>query len=565
MAEKSKEETIDLFYRANEKSQRVSHSLKYISLGIQVATIFIAIILGLSQQLTIVEAVVSGTLFLILENLIVLVISRETIYPILKELNEKHILLRHQAISLSNWILRDQYYSYINNFTNNLSQLASGHFTLDLTDVPQLSIQVIRSLEKEAFTTVVVSETDQFFDTEVGRQYIYEGYVAAKRISGTFTRLFVIRDFFDITPRIFELLERHKKEGINVLVVTQNVLAAEGLNPKDDFGLWDQKCLMRLEATSGVLSAKLGVQIGGPLVEEALKRAKRLAHLSMTLDNFKSEMCCPVNERAWSSLLSRFQTFSPPVGPSQNDVKQMWELACKKGSPPERVLVLGYTQAIVNYFVQNGCREIHVVDVGSYQPQHLHQNVLFFEGNWLTWVPRSETYYDVIVGDDVVNNLGLWQYYIFFRNMATLLKPSGYLVMRAIGRYVENNEELPGFQATLNELKKLESVDEAVLNAKLLPMLHSSEFYDKQRKSFDVSEWNNCLNEARSRGDCSNDEVTKLRFDYPLELTSLPFSEFLEYTRKWFNLVEENPVDKSYIDLCSTLGDFYRIISFVKK
>lgn len=562
--EKSKKDRIESFYRTNEKTQRVSHSLKFISFLIQIVTIFVATILGILQKITPVEAVSSATLFLILENLIVLVITRETLYPILKELNERHILLRHQAISLSHWILRDQYFRYINDFSNKLSQLASGHFTLDLNDVPELSIQVIRSLEKEAFATVVIGDTEQFFDTEAGRQYLEECYSAAKRISGAFTRLFVIRDFFDITPRILEILERHQNENINVLITTQNVLAGEGLNPKDDFGLWDRNCLMRLEATPRVLSAKLGVQVGGSQVEEALKISARLSQSSKILDNFMNDLCKPVNEKSWSSLVSHFQSFAPPIGPSQNDVKQMWELASKRASPPERVLVLGYTHAIVDYFIQNGCREIHVLDVGPYQPKH-QDNVSFFQGNWLNWAPETGTRYDVIVGDDAINNLGLWQYYIFFRNMATLLQPSGSLIMRAIGRYVENDEELPGFKATLNELKTLASVNDSVLNAKLLPMFHSSEFYDNKNRSFDISKWNEHLKQARSHGICSADEIAKLKFDYHLELTSLPFSELLEHTRKWFNLVEQLPVDNSYVNLCPMLGRFYGIISFVKK
>lgn len=470
-----------------------------------------------------------------------------------------------QKVSLSDRILREEYTRVVGDFSKRISDLGSGHFTLELQDVPKLSLDVIESLRNEGFATVVVGDTDQFFSTDRGKKYLSKFYEATKRITGTFTRLFIIRDFVDVTPRLYDIMERHGKEGINVLVATSDELTANGLDPQADFGIWDRHCLMQMKAQPGILSAKLDVQVGGPKVDVALKKCLKMSQLARTWSEFNDEFCRPMNERAWLDLLPKFRRFPAPAGPSHNDVIKMWELACSNGSCPENVLVLGYTQEIVDYLVEQSCKRVNVVDIGVFQPRGYATKVSFFQGNWLIWEQPQGFIYDVIVGDDILTNLGVWQVHIFFRNMSKLLSPSGILVMRTIGQYSKRPVKGPGFQTTLDELRKLVPIKEDLLMAKLWPMFHSPEFYDERTRSFDLRDWNKRLKKTEPHAFTSTGNITTLRLDYPLKQTSLPLSDILRYAGECFDLVEQAPVDKSYADLSPGFADFYRILCFMKK
>lgn len=542
-----------------------SKLLLFSSLAVQIATLIAAIVLGVRAILTPVETAILATLFIILENIIVLVIGREKVLPVLRDIDRKNIFLRHQEIALDDWILRDEYSRAVRDFSRRITDLASGKFTLELEDVPTLSLRVIESLEKEAFATVVIGLTDQFFDTDSGREYLRKSYEAANRISGTFTRLFIIRDFVDITPRVYDIMEQHVKEKIRVLVATQADLTANRLDPESDFGLWDRRCVMQMRAKPGVLSAYLDVYVGGPEVRAATNSSRKMIQIAKTWKEFFDEFCIPPNEKEWLDLLPKFVSFPAPAGPSLEDVIRIGNLVSTNGSYPRNVLVLGYTKKIVDYFAEQGCQRVDVVDIGVYQPLRHLANVSFFKGNWLTWTPEKAVQYNLIAGDDILTNLSIWQSHLFFRNMADLLHPSGLLVMRTTGQYSAKRIALPGFQETLNELKKRAPVTEELLIAKLWPMFHSLEFYNERTRSFDLRDWNRRLQQVEPDAFAKTGEMTTLRLDYALKHTSLPFAEILGYAGKWFDLIGQTPVDESYTSLNDKFDNFYRILCFRKK
>lgn len=548
-----------------EEHPRTRKYLRFIAPGVQIATAIVATVLALTKTVTPVEAAILGTLFILLENVAVLIILRESVIPFVKEMTAKHILLRHQEIALSNWILREEYTRLVTDFSRRISDLGSGHFTLQLHDVPRLSLEVIQSLENEGFATAVVGYTDQFFDTMAGKQYLSACYDAAKRITGTFTRIFVIRDFVDITPRLYDIIEEHTKEGINVLVAKHDELISNNLDPQSDFGVWDRLCLMQMRATPGALSAELDIQVGGPKVDTVIKESRRWAQVATKWAEFKDEFCKPLNPE-WLDLLPRFRSFPPPAGPSRADVERMWTLVCgSEVRQPTNVLVLGYTEKIVEHLVEKGCPRIDILDIGVFQPLQYAGKVSFFQGNWLTWSQPEGIRYDTIVGDDILNNLGVWQYHIFFRKMSALLRPSGTLVMRQTGQYGKRRVQLPGFETTLNELKKKTPVTEDLLIAKLWPMFHSPEFYDSRTRSFDLQEWNRRLRQAEPSAFAANGDMTTLRLDYPIKQTSLPVGEILRYAGPWFDLIEELPADETYTGVTRDFVDYYRILCFRQK
>lgn len=549
----------------HRNQQGRSKLLLFSSLGVQIATIIAAIVLGVRAILTPVEAVILATLFIILENIIILVVGREKVLPILRDIGRKSIFLRHQEIALDDWILRDEYSRAVKDFSTRITDLASGKFTLALEDVPPLSLRVVDSLEKEAFATVVIGLTDQFFDTDAGREYLQKCYEAAKRISGPFTRLFIIGDFVDISPRVYDIIEQHVKEKIRVLVATRAELTANRLDPESDFGLWDRHCLMQMKAKPGVLSANLDVYVGGPEIQAAINSSQKMTRTAKTWKEFFDGFCRPLNENEWLDLLPKFVSFPVPAGPSLEDVTRMGNLASTNGSYPRNVLVLGYTKKIVDYLAEQGCQRIHVLDVGVYRPLRHPPKVSFFKGNWLTWKPEEAVQYELIVGDDVLTNLGVWQCHLFFRNMAELLRASGLLVVRNTGQYSTKHLALPGFQETLNELKKRAPVTEELLIAKLWPMFHSPEFYDEHTRSFDLRDWNRHLQQVEPNAFAQSGDMTTLRLNYTLKQTSLPFADILGYAGKWFDLIGQAPADESYTRLNDGFENFYRILCFGKK
>lgn len=486
------------------------------------------------------------------------------IIPLIEKINDKYILLRDMETSLSDQILRDEYSRAVRFFSTRISDLGTGYFNLELEDIPKLSLEIIEQLKTEAFATVVVGDTDQFFYTDAGKNYLTKCYEAANRMSGKFTRLFIISDFVSVTPRLYEIMERHVKEGINVLVITRDELIANHIESRNDFAIWDRHYFMQIMAQPEAHKALLNVQVGGPKIEKALKDSIKMSQLAKSWNEFNEEFCKPMNGKEWFDLLPKFRSFSAPAGPSNNDIQNMWDGAIYNNNFVNSVLAFGYTEEIINFLVKQTSKRVDVLDIGVFHPQRA-SNISYYQGNWLNWKQPQSLLYDIVIGDDILANIAIWQFHIFFRNVSTLLNPSGILVIRTVGDFSKSPTDNPGFQTTLDELKKLAPVKEELLIAKLWPMFHSPEFYDERTKSFDLRDWNKKLEHAKYIGLVTSEEFAALRLNYPLKQTSLPFNDILQYAANWFDLVEEAPVDKSYTDLSSGFANFYKILWFKKK
>ncbi|MCJ7632773.1 hypothetical protein MUP77_10340 [Candidatus Bathyarchaeota archaeon] len=520
------------------------------------------------------EGIIIGISLTILEQVLLLVAAREHVMPSLsritnslKEIDEKHILLQHERIALSDPVLRQRYSEVVNQFFRHVIELGDGYFEMEIDDINRISIDVVESLKAMAFATVVVGETDQIFLRYRTRQQFLEAcYRAAKHIK-EFKRLFIIRHLADVTWDRYRLMEEHNRNGIQVLVAFREDLIHEGLDPTDDFGLWDDRYLMRLRS-AGVdspltMTVHVAVTPGrSQVINQARRKAERLKDIAYPWDQFNELLCQPMNAQGWSSLIPTRVYLDPPAGPSDKDVETMWHLASVDSRDIRRVLVLGQTRRLIHNLASKQL-EVDVLDIMPLAPADLPKGVRNLQGNWLTWSAPQCHYYDAIFGDDVLNNLAIWQHALFFANMSRLLKPTGILVMRSSHSAMTQQMNLPTFNDVLEYLKTLDKahVDECMILARCWPMFHNAEFYDDETQSFRLNDWNERLRQAEQ----SAREYSHFRLEMNLSQTSSPMSEIRVRAEPWFAFGERRKVDSAYASLAPNFEAFYSIFSFVSK
>ena len=181
----------------------------------------------------------------------------------------------------------------------------------------------------------------------------------------------------------------------------------------------------------------------------------------------------------------------------------------------------------------------------------------------LTWSAAEPHYYDAVFGDDVLNNLAIWQHSIFFENMARLLKPTGLLVMRSSHSAINQQVGLPTFDDVLGYLKTLDEteVNESKILASCWPMFHNAEFYDGETQSFRLGDWDKRLQQTEK----SKGEHSRFRLGFNLIQTSSPMSEIRARAEPWFAFGARREVDRAYSSLAPDFKSFYSILSFVSK
>ncbi len=426
-----------------------------------------------------------------------------------------------------------------------------------MRDIIPLSLEVIHSLREAGFATVLVGETSWIFKSPLGQSYLEACYDAAARIE-SFVRLFITGASDQITPRMYDLIEEHHDNGVSVFAITEETIREHNL-PVVDFGLWDRRYLMVIHPIPGEeTAANLEVQVGGHQAEFYQRLSEDLTALATPWSQFKQDLCRPLNP-SWSSVLPSRAGHPIPVGPSDYDVEVIWSLSSESlGGSSARVLVLGYTAKLVDFFVAKGC-QVTVLDIGYYSPHYGEDPVRFIQGNWLTWRGDEEPPFDAIVGDDAINNLASWQYHLFFRNVASLLKPRGVLAMRAHCQY-EPLEGLPTFEETFSALRDAEekgTLNKQFVYVKTWPMFLSADFYDARSQTFDMREWDRRVSELGTTH-------SALKLGYPLKQSCLEYTELVEYARPWFNVSGAVPVDQGYASLDERFNSLYRIVSFIE-
>jgi len=534
-----------------------------------------------------------GFLFVLWQMLLFILVnthstSRDVSYglSVLNEIDDHTLLLEKHEATLFDWVLRYQYDRIYGDFWTQLRQLTFGSFTVTTNDVPDLCIQLAGRDGARAFTTIVLDETRRFPQTDAEGQFLECCREKGKKIGRNFTEVFIIRDNISVTQEVYELMEKHHHAGMNVVVVTADEVRRAGNEPDVELGIWDQRhvTIMKKYTSESGTHRVTEVHVDTSRVAEDVRKSDNyLSAGALDYNRFKEKMCEPINTRPWTILLAENSALARALEPSARDVENMWSWATTQVDDPRRVLVLGRTTSIIDYLSEvyltnktgDGVETKRVdilkpavdeptVDIldGAAYGSRLSSNIVVHPGNWLTWSnPDGVTRYDVIMGDDPINDLGLWQYHLFFRNMASLLNPKGVLVMRAIAKYREPATALPQFESVVAELDAIGGslIPPMMIYLRLIPMFHGKDFYDPRGCCFDLSEWNRMLSVRHAN------LIEKLTFPVTVKVTSVPLVKLQEYSDSWFSLGELRATDSEYLGHNEGTEDFYRILPFAKK
>jgi hypothetical protein len=190
--------------------------------------------------------------------------------------------------------------------------------------------------------------------------------------------------------------------------------------------------------------------------------------------------------------------------------------------------------------------EVEVVDCREYRPPEINATIKFEQANWLEWKPKSAC--DVVIGDDVLCNLGVWQIPMFFQSLARGMKPGGLFVVRTTAifsphlMHPSRREVAIRLKHIKEEVEKrpkpvgLELINESSVYEIAWPMMHSEEFYDDRSLMFDLANWDNFVKEE-FRSDTAF--ANRLRLPYNVRVTSLDYGQLKEMALPWFEIAQE--------------------------
>jgi hypothetical protein len=467
-----------------------------------------------------------------------------------------------------------------------------------MKDILEPSLRVCREIKQSAFCTALGKHLGIFLDTDRGRQLLHANYQAANRLKskGGFTRLFILQQMASVTPAVYQLMCDNVKNGIRVLVILRHQ-ASEVLKHNDirrdtdddlDFGLWDDSYKMTI--TGDENARWMAVSAAREDLDEAREMKRVLENAAYSWEAFVEELRRPINGpgSAWSSRPERILNLPPPNGPFQQDVDAIFGVL-ERNMPNARHLgIFGLTHLIIEKarsLEANGRDlDIEVVDCREYRPPKVEQGLTFRRANWLEWNPKDHC--DAIVGDDIFCNLGIWQIPLFCNSVAEALKSDGLFVVRTSAIYSQGLLH-PGRQETIRRLKEIrgeledmlkdmtESERQGAVYEIAWPMMHSSDFYDRESHSFDLGQWDDVIREEFAH---DTQFANHLLLQCRVRVTSLDYAVLKEWTSRRFDILQEEiPVHSFWgsdprietvpwvKEIATAFQQYYRIIVFTKR
>jgi SAM-dependent methyltransferase len=497
------------------------------------------------------------------------------------------------------WCLQDRFDEIVDQLQQDLGDLEKKRFSVEMKDVLEPSLRVCREIKRAAFCTALGKHLGIFLETGRGKLLLEANYAAALRIKavgGGFTRLFILQSMAAVTARVHELMSDNDKNGIRVLVIMRqtvsDVLRKNSLR-KDaddelDFGLWDDSYKMTI--TGDENSRWMHVSAADEDLEEARELKRVLEEAARPWAQFRQDMRKPINGpgSAWSSSPERILNLPPPNGPYKGDTTIMFDEAERAIPDNGAVAVLGLTHALIEQarglLSRKKNLSIEVVDCRDYHPPSIEKGLQFRSVNWLEWRPRHSC--DVIVGDDVLCNLGVWQIPDFFEVLGSALKPGGLFIVRTTAVYTPGVMH-PGEQETLRRIKEMR---EPIMNLSntmtdlekqsaiyeiAWPMLHSSDFYESESCTFDLGKWDEVIHREFAH---DTQFGNQLRLPYKVRVTSLDYALLKEMASRQFEILrEEIPAHSIWQDdarynvlpsaksIAETFQQYYRTVVFSRR
>jgi hypothetical protein len=499
------------------------------------------------------------------------------------------------------WLFQERFDEVIEKLRRELKDLSQQRYTVRMDDVLDLSLRVCEGISHSAFCTALDKHLP-IFATVLGQKLKEANYSAAARLgtAGAFTRLFILQAKSSVNKFVYELMQENAAHGINVLVIErakllQSLRKEHRLNIGNaddqlDFGLWDNRYLMRITGTGSVRYLHVSAEKND--LEDARKVIALLRNEASSLQTFCSELREPINGPGggWSTRPEKILNLPPPNGPHEEDAVRIFEAA--KLSIPEngRLAILGLTHQLIDKarLLRKDERfrniKIDAIDCREFHPPpEFDREIKFNHANWLDWTPQHP--YHVVVGDDVLCNLAIWQVPMFFESMAKFVEPNALFIVRTTAIFSPDFIH-PTKRDIATRLKHIRNAVEAngqntsvdLLNESCIyeiawPMMHSDGFYDKATATFDLGDWDRFIND-----EFGLDPVfaNRLRLPYNVRVMSMDYGELKDMALPWFEVAQdeievhsiwEHPTYSSLPwakETASTFRQYYRIIVFKK-
>ena len=526
----------------------------------------------------------------------------DDIHPLaaVKQMREHAIPLELLANAPGEWCLQERLDQVIEQFKRDLKDLASRQYTVPMDDILDPSLKVCERVMHSAFCTALDKHVP-IFATSLGQKLKQANYEAAARIGkgGAFTRLFILEDKSSVDKFTYELMQENASYGIEVLAIElgrlvevfrANHLKTDGLDDLLDFGLWDDRYLMRI--TGDDTARYLHVTADKRDLEEARKVIGVLRNAAYTWGAFRAELRKPINGPGggWSTYPEKILHLPPPNGPHAEDVTKIFAVVKQVLPANGRLGILGLTHRLIEEaktlpsIEHFKSIEIDVIDCREYHPPGFDSVVRFQNANWLEWRPKRR--YDVILGDDVLCNLGVWQIPMFFESLAAMMEIGAVFIVRTTAIFSPHLMH-PSKREVAVRLKRIKDqiendpglsfdlINQSSVYELAWPMLHADDYYDKSRCMFDFGRWDDFVkDEFGSDAAFAN----RLLLPYDVGVTSVDYGELKTMALPWFEVVQEeievhsvwqsDDILKTLTgadDIASTFRQYYRILIFRRR
>lgn len=141
----------------------------------------------------------------------------------------------------------------------------------------------------------------------------------------------------------------------------------------------------------------------------------------------------------WPALAAHWKKLAPPLRPSRGDIAvyKTFLRHAIRGIRRPRILVMGATPEMRD-LVHTHRAEVTVADFSSEMIKAMAELMkykkktseeVWVKGNWAT-LPLKAGYYDIILGDGVIDNVPWVSHQQWMRHTQKLLKPSGHFITR---------------------------------------------------------------------------------------------------------------------------------------
>lgn len=484
---------------------------------------FLTGIIGLAAGAVLKEqqlAVISMTIAVISAEIVIIVVSQlsvmgQSIKRLTTSVMQLHTTLQTKThtlklgdIDLDDPVIRYHSTTVTQVFLDEIVRLGRKDLQLTFELNSDLRLRMVDHLQKSAFATLVVSALAHLWESSAWEAYRKACNQAARRLNGGFTRVFVIQDEADLTPRVDDLLLEHMRNKYDVRVARKDDLRARGVEPESDFGLWDDRWVTTLFVPEHPIGAGdyraryMGyaeVLAHHRLLAEAITRA------SIPAKEFLNTVHTALNAgRTRPNMYWAQQSIHDEV--IRRDPRFLDMMERNLGGGGGRILVIGSTAAILGKIRDLGLGpQTDVLDFFRH-PSDLQAICSDASiGVRHTGLPElaamKKGTYRAALSAGLFNHLTRWQIRYCARALKQVLQPEAVALVLGVIRDDETvGETLLDEGAIQTALHRLPTVTSPIRPSAqflhVLDILLQSGAYDPRRATLDTGKWNDLVSKV---------------------------------------------------------------------